>query len=96
MISRILLPRVQPRLLMAPGLLIGAAGMATLTFLHIGDTYALHVLPAEILLGVGMGAMFVPAFSTATLGVGPRDAGRRLRGGRHRPSRSAPHSAPPC
>jgi EmrB/QacA subfamily drug resistance transporter len=75
LISRILLPRVQPRLLMAPGLLTGAIGMATLTFLHVGDTYALHVLPAEILLGAGLGAMFVPAFSTATLGVGPRDAG---------------------
>jgi EmrB/QacA subfamily drug resistance transporter len=75
LISRILLPRVQPRLLMAPGLLIGAIGMATLTLLHVGDTYAAHVLPAEILLGLGMGAVFVPAFSTATAGVGPRDVG---------------------
>ena len=32
-------------------------------------------LPAEIVLGLGMGAVFVPAFSTATQGVGPRDAG---------------------
>jgi EmrB/QacA subfamily drug resistance transporter len=75
LISQVLLPRVQPRLLMAPGLLLGAIGMATLTVLHIGDGYAAHVLPAEILLGLGMGAVFVPAFSTATLGVGSRDAG---------------------
>ena len=74
-ISRALLPRVPPRLLMAPGLLLSAAGMATLTFLHAGDSYAAHVLPAELLLGLGMGAVFVPAFSTATLGVGPREAG---------------------
>jgi EmrB/QacA subfamily drug resistance transporter len=74
-ISRTLLPRVPPRLLMAPGLVLGAAGMATLTFLRAGDGYAGHVLPAELLLGLGMGAVFVPAFSTATLGVGPREAG---------------------
>ena len=49
--------------------------MATLTLLHTGDSYALHVLPAEIMLGLGMGAVFVPAFSTATLGVGQREAG---------------------
>ena len=40
MISRALLPRVPPRLLMAPGLLLGAAGMATLTFLHASNSYA--------------------------------------------------------
>ncbi len=75
LISRSLMPRLAPRLLMAPGLLAGAAGMATLTGLQAGAGYAAHVLPAEILLGLGMGAVFVPAFSTATLGVGPRDAG---------------------
>jgi EmrB/QacA subfamily drug resistance transporter len=75
LISRALLPKLPPRLLMAPGLLIGAAAMATLTLLRPGDSYAAHVLPAEILLGLGMGAVFVPAFSTATLGVGQRDAG---------------------
>lgn len=74
-VSQALLPRVQPRALMAPGLLVGAAGMATLALLHAGDSYALHVLPAELLLGLGMGAVFVPAFSTATLGVAPRDTG---------------------
>ena len=74
-ISRALLPLVPPRLLMAPGLLLGAVGMATLVLLRAGDGYALHVLPAEILLGFGMGAVFVPAFSTATLGVSQREAG---------------------
>jgi EmrB/QacA subfamily drug resistance transporter len=75
LISRVLLPKVQPRLLMTPGLLLAAAGMASLVVLRIGDGYAAHVLPAEILLGLGLGAVFVPAFSTATLGVGPRDVG---------------------
>jgi hypothetical protein len=49
--------------------------MATLTGLHVGAAYSAHILPAEILLGLGMGAVFVPAFSTATLGVKARDAG---------------------
>jgi EmrB/QacA subfamily drug resistance transporter len=75
LISRALLPRLAPRWLMTPGLLAGAIGMATLTGLHVGAGYAAHILPAELLLGLGMGAVFVPAFSTATLGVGPRDAG---------------------
>ena len=88
-VSQALLPRVPPRVLMVPGLLAGAGGMALLTLLRAGDGYALHVLPAELLLGLGMGAVFVPAFSTATLfaggsggsspqadrSVGPRDAG---------------------
>jgi EmrB/QacA subfamily drug resistance transporter len=74
-VSQALLPRVPPRALMAPGLLVGAVGMATLALLHAGDSYALHVLPAELLLGLGMGAVFVPAFSTATLGVSAREAG---------------------
>jgi len=74
-VSQALLPRVPPRALMAPGLLVGAAGMLTLTLLRAGDSYTLHVLPAELLLGIGMGAVFVPAFSTATLGVGQREAG---------------------
>ncbi|HEY2315527.1 MAG TPA: MFS transporter [Streptosporangiaceae bacterium] len=75
LISRALLPRLAPRWLMAPGLAVGAIGMATLTGLHAGAAYAAHILPAEILLGLGMGAVFVPAFSTATLGVMARDAG---------------------
>jgi EmrB/QacA subfamily drug resistance transporter len=75
LISRALLPRLSPRWLMAPGLLVGALGMATLTWLHAGGGYAAHILPAEILLGLGMGAVFVPAFSTATLGIQPREAG---------------------
>jgi EmrB/QacA subfamily drug resistance transporter len=74
-ISRALLPRVAPRSLMVPGLLLGAAGMAILTHLHPDGSYVAYALPAELLLGLGMGAVFVPAFSTATAGVDPRDAG---------------------
>ena len=74
-ISRALLPRVAPRALMVPGLLLGAGGMAVLTHLQPGGAYTAYALPAEILLGLGMGAVFVPAFSTATTGVDQREAG---------------------
>jgi EmrB/QacA subfamily drug resistance transporter len=70
-----LLPRVPPRALMAPGALVAAAGMVVLTQLPVSGGYAAYVLPAEILLGVGIACVMVPAFSTGTLGVDPRRAG---------------------
>ena len=74
-IARRLLPLVPARSLMVPGLLVAAAGMALLTRLQVGSDYATLVLPAEILLGLGIVCAMTPAFSTGTLGVDPRDAG---------------------
>jgi EmrB/QacA subfamily drug resistance transporter len=73
--SRVLLPKLAPRLLMMPGLLVAGAGMATLALLSAGSSYIGGVLPAELLVGLGVGAVFVPAFSTATVGVAPQRAG---------------------
>jgi EmrB/QacA subfamily drug resistance transporter len=70
-----LLPRVPPRALVVPGLLVAAGAMLLLTQLTPGSGYVSHVLPAEILLGLGMGCVFVPAFSVATQGVAMREAG---------------------
>lgn len=70
-----LMIRVPARLLMAPGFLTAAGGMFLLTRLEIGSSYASTVLPAMLLLGLGMGTAFMPAMSLATLGVEPRDAG---------------------
>jgi MFS family permease len=75
LIASRLMPFVPPRALMAPGALVAAAGMALLTFLHVNSAYATQVLPAEILLGLGVACVMVPAFSTATQGVDPREAG---------------------
>lgn len=47
----------------------GAAGMTALILLQPGVPCTTCALPAEILLGLGMGAVFVLAFSTATTGV---------------------------
>jgi EmrB/QacA subfamily drug resistance transporter len=70
-----LLPRVPARAIMAPGALVAAAGMLILTQIQVNSGYLTHVLPAEILLGVGIACVMVPAFSIGTLGVDPRQAG---------------------
>lgn len=70
-----LLPRLRPRALIVPGLLAAAAAMLLLTRLDESGGYLAIVLPAEILLGVGMGCVFVPSITLGTLGVDPRDAG---------------------
>jgi EmrB/QacA subfamily drug resistance transporter len=70
-----LLPKVGPRLLVAAGMLCGVVGMLYLTGIGAHSSYASHVLPALIIMGLGFGLIFAPAMSSATLGVDPRDAG---------------------
>ncbi|MFJ2259415.1 MFS transporter [Streptomyces sp. NPDC087844] len=70
-----LMNRVPARLLMGPGFLVAALGMLLLTRMEIGSSYAALLLPAMLLLGLGMGTAFMPAMSLATLGVEPRDSG---------------------
>ena len=70
-----LLPRFGARPLVPLGMLLGCAGMTYLAFLEPDSTYAGHVLPSLIVMGLGFGLIFAPSISTATLGVGSRDAG---------------------
>ncbi|WP_031089716.1 MFS transporter [Streptomyces sp. NRRL WC-3549] len=70
-----LMTRVPPRLLMGPGFLVAAGGMLFLTQLDVDTSYAGVILPAQLLLGLGMGTAFMPAMSLATHGIEPRDAG---------------------
>jgi predicted MFS family arabinose efflux permease len=67
--------RLRPRTLIVPGLLVAAAGMVLLTGLRPDSSYIVGVLPAEILLGLGLGTVFTPAISLATSCVQPREAG---------------------
>jgi EmrB/QacA subfamily drug resistance transporter len=57
------------------GMILGAIAMLTFTRLTPTSSYATGVLPGLIVIGVGMGSIFAPAFSTATLGVPPNEAG---------------------
>jgi EmrB/QacA subfamily drug resistance transporter len=70
-----LLAKVGPRPLMVLGMTLGAVAMAYLAQLDVNSSYAGHVLPALLVLGVGMGNIFAPAFSSATYGVDRRDSG---------------------
>ncbi len=70
-----LLPRLGPKPLMLPGLLMAVLGMLWLTQIGQDTSYLTHVLPSEILLSVGLAGVFIPASSTALIGVGHHDAG---------------------
>ncbi|MGF1429113.1 MFS transporter [Kitasatospora sp. LaBMicrA B282] len=70
-----LMNRVPARNLIVPGLLLATAGMAWISQLKVGSTYPTSVLPSELLLGFGMGLVFMPSMSLATLGVAPRETG---------------------
>src|SRR6516162_10142895 len=64
---------VKPIILM--GMALGVVGMFLFTRLTPSSSYASDVLPGLLVIGVGMGCIFAPAFSTATLGVEGREAG---------------------
>ena len=74
-IASVLMPRVPARAIMAPGAVVAAAGMVVLSQIGIHSAYASHVLPAEILIGIGVACVMAPAFSVGTFGVDPRKAG---------------------
>ncbi|WP_347222323.1 MFS transporter, partial [Mycolicibacterium poriferae] len=71
----VLLPRFGPRWLMSAGMLIAAGGMLLLTQITETSSYASHVLPALLIMGVGIGASMAPAMQGAISGVSPDDAG---------------------
>ncbi len=70
-----LLPRVGPKPLMVIGLAMAVVGMLLLTRITPTTAYASHVLPAELLMSIGLAGVFIPASSTALLGVGHHDSG---------------------
>ncbi len=70
-----LLPRIGPRPLMIPGLIMAIIGMLLLTQIGADTPYATHVLPAQLLMSAGLAGVFIPAASVALLGAGHHDAG---------------------
>jgi EmrB/QacA subfamily drug resistance transporter len=74
-VSTVLLRRVGPRPLLTLGMLLGAASLVWLAQLTPSSSYAGHVLPALIVLGVGLGNIFPAGIATATYGVDRQDAG---------------------
>ena len=70
-----LMPHVRTRLLVVPGLLLAALGVALFTQLTPDASYWTSVLPSELLLGFGLGLAIVPCISTATQNAEPKDVG---------------------
>ena len=73
--STLLMTRLSPRIMIPGGMLAAAVGMYLLTNISLTSSYAGTVLPATLLLGAGLGLVFAPAFSLATLGVAVHDSG---------------------
>jgi EmrB/QacA subfamily drug resistance transporter len=69
------LHRTGAKPLVAVGMTLGLISMLLLSRLSPGDGYIGHVLPSVIIVGLGMGCIFAPAFGTATLGVDESEAG---------------------
>ena len=70
-----LIQRVPTRLMIAPGMIVGALGMLWLSQLEPDSSYWVHVAPALALMGIGLGYVIVPSIGTATTGAQPADAG---------------------
>jgi EmrB/QacA subfamily drug resistance transporter len=70
-----LLPRVGPKPLMVPGLIMGAVGLLWLSRLQYDSSYVTSILPATLIISVGMAFNFIPVATTALHGIGRADAG---------------------
>ncbi|MEU8132255.1 MFS transporter [Streptodolium elevatio] len=64
-----------PRPFLIVGPLIAGIGLLWLSFLETDSTYWTGILPGVLLMGMGMGAVFVSIMTTATAGIAPEDAG---------------------
>jgi EmrB/QacA subfamily drug resistance transporter len=74
--SGMLMPRLGPRLLVPPGMIVAAGGLVILaTELSPGTSYPAVILPALLVVGAGLGLVFGCGMNTATHGADPHDAG---------------------
>jgi len=75
-VSAVLLPRIGPRILVPAGLLVAAAGLVILAAqLGVHTSYPSTILPALVVIGLGLGLVFACAINTATYGAAREDAG---------------------
>jgi EmrB/QacA subfamily drug resistance transporter len=70
-----LLPRFGARPLVTIGMLLSAVAMVMFTGVGVDSSYVADILPGLLVMGLGLGLLFAPAMSTATLGVDHADAG---------------------
>jgi EmrB/QacA subfamily drug resistance transporter len=70
-----LMPRLGAKPLMIAGSVLAASAMLLLSQVDIDTSFVKHLLPAQVLLGLGLGFVFVPLSSLALVGVPEHDAG---------------------
>lgn len=70
-----LMPRVGAKPLMVGGAVLAAVAMLTLTRIDVDTSFLTLLLPAQVILGMGLGFTFVPLSSLALVGVPEHDAG---------------------
>ncbi|NUR52143.1 MAG: MFS transporter [Hamadaea sp.] len=70
-----ILPKVGPRVMMTVGALLATGGMLWLTQLEADSSYPKLIMPALVIMAVGMACCFVPLGNTALSGVSEHDAG---------------------
>jgi EmrB/QacA subfamily drug resistance transporter len=70
-----LLPKIGAKPLMILGPVLGAIGMILLRFIDLDTSFWGHLMPSQVLLGLGLGFTFVPLSSLALVGVPEHDAG---------------------
>ena len=74
-LASLVVDRFTPKPVLVGGLLVGTVGFALFTRLQVHGDYAGHVLPAMVVVGVGLGMSFVPITIAATSGVAAEDSG---------------------
>jgi EmrB/QacA subfamily drug resistance transporter len=72
--TNVLLPRFGPKVMVATGMVIAAVAMLLLTRIGLHSSYVTTILPALVILGLGMGQIMAPSASVATVGL-TSDAG---------------------
>ncbi len=70
-----LLPKTGPRPLATLGCLMASGGLLYLSTIQVDSSYLAHVMPAMIVMSLGLGMAFVSVSSTALFNVPPRDTG---------------------
>jgi hypothetical protein len=70
-----LLPRFGAKVLMSTGSFVAAGGLLLFTRIGLENHFWTTSLPAELVIGAGLGLIFVPLGNVALTGVNPHDAG---------------------
>ena len=73
--SERLVMRFGARRVLIAGMSLSALGLAWFAQVPVHDAYVVHVLPALVVLGLGIGGSFPALMALAMTGAGPEDAG---------------------